>query len=96
MKKSRNSVKLSVINIVKACSLSFLPVLFWIGILLIKERELYLFLNIVAIISVCAFIYCLADIRKEWIILEKCDFEAQETCIGRLLKRKRYKKHPDK
>ena len=93
MKKSRNPVKLSVINIVKACSLSFLPVLFWIGILLIKERELYLFLNIVAIISVCAFIYCMADIRKEWIILEKCDFEAQETCVGRLLKRKRYKKH---
>lgn len=89
MRESRNYIKISSANAIKVFSLSFLLVCIGIGIFILKEGEVYQSINLLIIISLCILVYCLADLWRRRIILGKCDFEAQEAFILKLLNRKR-------
>lgn len=88
MGKSKNYLKISTANTIKAILLSALPVSVWVGIFIIKEGELYQIINFFIILFLCILVYCLADLERRRIIFGKCDFKVQEAFVLKLLNRK--------
>lgn len=93
MKKNRNHIKILIANLLRTLLVFFIVIGIWIGILYIKESDFFQFYNVLIFIFLAIIVYCVMDIWKIWIIQEKCDFQAQETYILKLLNQKRYKEH---
>lgn len=89
--KNRNDKKIFVTNIIKTLSIILLVVCIWLGVLTIKENEFYRLSGVLILIFVDIILYFIMNLWKNWIIQEKCDFEAQEAYVISLLKQKRFK-----
>lgn len=93
MKRDKNYIKIFIANLIKAILIFFIVIGIWIGILFIKEGKFFRISILLIFIFIAIAVYCLMGIWKNWIIGEKCDFQAQETYILKLLNQKRYKNH---
>lgn len=93
MKKNRNCIKILTANKISVLSILCLGEGIFACILQIKEDGIYRLPYILIFVFVSLIIYCMMNIWKNWIVQGKCDFEAQETYILKLLGRKRYRDH---
>lgn len=93
MKKNRTYKKIALTNILKIISLFFVINFVLGAILQIKEKDFYLFFYLLIYLFGCLAFYYIVDIWKDWIIWDKCDFEANREYLQRLLKQKRFQEN---
>lgn len=91
MEKNKNYIMISVANKIKFFSIIFFAPCVWVGFLAVMAGEVYRLSNIFILIFADIIVYCIMDFWIKWIVLEKCDVQAQEKFELSLLKQKRYK-----
>lgn len=91
MENNKNYIMLFVVNIIKTFSSMFFVLCVVGGILAISAGDVYWISIILITIFADIAVYCIMDFWMKWIVLEKCDVQAQEKIGLILLKRMGYK-----
>ena len=91
MKKNKNYKILLIAMVIIMCSIIFLAILVWAGIFAIIQDTIYELPRILPLIFADIVVCYIMVLLRNWIIYEKCDFQANENYVLSLLKQKRYK-----
>lgn len=93
MEKNKNHKLLWIIMVITTCSFGFLFYFVLISIQAIIQNKIYELPHIFPLIFANIVVFWIVFLWRNWIIYDKCDFQAYEKYVLSILKRKRSKEN---